>query len=132
VIREMRRVCKIGGRIYADCTSVHPYHGFPHHYFNATATGLEWLMREFGGASGTITMGDARVTIALVLEAWLGSLEDPETRAYVEGLAVSDLLALLNHPDEFDPNRYAALENVFANGRRLIPPKVMFSGIRTR
>jgi SAM-dependent methyltransferase len=132
VISEMRRVCKMGGRIYADCTSVHPYHGFPHHYFNATETGLDWLMREVGGAAGTVTVGDARATIALVLDAWLGSLEGPETRDFVEKLQVRELVALLGRPNEVDPDRYAALDSVFANGRRLVPPKVMFSGIRTR
>jgi SAM-dependent methyltransferase len=132
VVSEMRRVCKKGGRIYADCTSVHPYHGFPHHYFNATETGLDWLMREVGGATGTVMVADARATIALVLEAWLGSLEDPGTRDSVEKLPVGDLIAILKHPDRHDPDLYAALDNVFANGRRLVPPKVMFSGIRTR
>ncbi len=132
VIREMRRVCKVGGRIYADFTSVFHYHGFPHHYFNATETGLDWLMREVGGATGTISMDPARRTIKLLLEAWLGSLEDAQTRDFVEKLPVGDLLRLLNHPEEYDPDHYAALDNVFANGRRLMPTRVMFSGVRTR
>ena len=132
VIREMRRVCKMGGRIYADCTSVHPYHGFPHHYFNATETGLDWLMREVGGATGTVMVADARATIMLVLEAWLGSLEDPEIRDIVEKLPVGELISILKDPKKYDPDLYEALDNVFANGRRLIPPKVMFSGVRTR
>jgi SAM-dependent methyltransferase len=135
VVREMRRVCKIGGRIYADCTSVHPYHGFPHHYFNAMETGLEWLMHEVGGATGTVKAGNARYTVELVLDAWLGSLEDPEARDFVEKLPVGDLVAILKElkePKEHNLSRYATLDYVFANGRRLIPPKVMFSGVRTR
>ena len=131
VIREMRRVCKVGGRIYADFTSVHPYHGFPHHYFNATETGLDWLMREVGGATGAVKVADTRITIMLVLEAWLGSLEDPETRDLVEGMSVGDLVAILREVDE-DPERHTTLGNIFANGRRLVPPKVMFAGVRTR
>ena len=132
VVREMRRVCKMGGRIYADFTSVFHYHGFPHHYFNATQTGLDWLMREVGGATGTITMDPARRTIKLLLEAWLGSLEDAEIRDYVEKLPVGDLIALLGSPEKYGPDRSAALDNVFANGRRLMPTRVMFSGVRTR
>ena len=120
-----------GGRIYADFTSVFHYHGFPHHYFNATETGLDWLMREAGGATGTITMDPAHRTIKLLLEAWLGSLEDADARAYVEKLPVGDLIALLNDPDDHGPDRYAALDKVFPNGRRLMPTRVMFSGVRT-
>jgi SAM-dependent methyltransferase len=131
VVREMRRVCKVGGRIYADFTSVHPYHGFPHHYFNATETGLDWLMREIGGATGAVAVADARITLKLVLQAWLGSLQDAEIRDFAEQLPVGDLVALLDNPAD-SPDRYAALDNVFPNGRRLVPPKVMFSGSRTR
>ena len=131
VIGEMRRVCTLGARIYADFTSVHTYHGFPHHYFNATETGLDWLMREVGGAEGTAGVTDARITLMLILQQWLGSLEDTEARAYVEGLTVGDFVALLSKPGR-DQDRYEALDNVFANGRRLIPPKVTFTGTRTR
>jgi hypothetical protein len=76
-------------------------------------------------------MADTRITIMLVLEAWLGSLEDPETRDLVEGMSVGDLVAILREAHE-NPERHAALGNVVANGRRLVPPKVMFSGVRTR
>ena len=132
VIGEMRRVCKVGGRIYADFTSVHPYHGFPHHYFNATETGLDWLMREVGGAEGTAGVTDARITLMLILQQWLGSLEDAEARDYVQKLPVGDLIALLNDPEKRDAERYATLDKVFPNGRRLMPTRVMFSGARTR
>ena len=127
----MRRVCKMGGRIYADFTSVHPYHGFPHHYFNATETGLDWLMKEIGGATGAVGRADARITLKLVLQAWLGSLQDVGARDLAERLPVGDLVALLDNPAD-SPDRYEALDNVFPNGRHLIPPKVTFAGVRTR
>ncbi len=131
VVAEARRVCKIGGRIYADFTSVHPYHGFPHHYFNATETGLDWLMREAGGAEGTTTPADPLVTIRLVLESWLGSLDEPGAREAVESMEVGDVLAILASPAR-DPARMAMMRRIFPNGRRLIPPKVVFVGVRSR
>jgi SAM-dependent methyltransferase len=131
VVREMRRVCKMGGRIYADFTSVHPYHGFPHHYFNATETGLDWLMREIGGATGAVGVADARITVRLVLQTWLGSLENADARDLAERLPVGDLVALLENPTD-NPDLFAAFGTVFPNGRRLIPPKVTFAGVRTR
>ena len=38
VIRELYRVIRPGGYVYADWSSVFAYHGYPHHYFNATLT----------------------------------------------------------------------------------------------
>jgi hypothetical protein len=67
-----------------------------------------------------------------VLEAWLGSLESSETRDTVEKLPVGELISILKHPKKYGPDLYAALDDVYPNGRRLVPPKVMFSGIRTR
>ena len=131
VIQEVRRVCKVGGRIYVDFTSVHPYHGFPHHYFNATETGLDWLMREVGAASGTVTAFDGKDTVWMVLEAWLGSMEDPAVRDIVSGMTVSDLIPFLKHPAN-NPEHHAALAKASANRRRLIPPKVAFDGVRER
>ena len=131
VVAEMRRVCKIGGRIYADSTTVHPYHGFPHHYFNATENGLAWLMTEVGGAEGTAESADARTTIRLVLQSWLGSMEDDATRASVAETRIGDLVGLLQTPAE-NPALYESLGDLSPLGRRLIPPKVMFGGTRLR
>jgi SAM-dependent methyltransferase len=131
VIREMRRVCKVGGRIYADCTSVHPYHGFPHHYFNATESGLNWLMREIGGADGTVEAAEGWITIWMLLQTWLGSLEDEEARDFVKGTTVGDLTELLGKPRVL-AKTLPTLRNDSVNGRRLIPSKVSFIGVRTR
>ena len=130
VVREMRRVCKIGGRIYADFTTVHPYHGFPHHYFNATQTGLDWLMREIGGATGTTEPTDPRVAVRLVLQAWVESLEDAEARQVVKGLSVGEHVDLFHDPYR-NPELHEALDHVFANGRRLVPPTGTSTGVRT-
>ncbi len=45
--KEMYRVCKPGGYIYADTNFVFTYHGFPHHYFNFSLTGLEEVLKKF-------------------------------------------------------------------------------------
>ena len=36
-----------GGKLYAGAPFLQPYHGYPHHYYNMTASGLENL---FAGA----------------------------------------------------------------------------------
>ncbi len=44
---EMRRVLRPGGQVYADTNFVFPYHGYPHHYFNFSRTGIETVFAEF-------------------------------------------------------------------------------------
>ena len=129
VIAEIRRLCKLGGQIYVDWTSVHPYHGFPHHYFNATETGLDWMMREVGGATGETAGVAPQVAVWQVLNAWLGSLDDPGARAFVEGMTVAELVNLTSGED-VDPERYALFGRVFPGGQRLVPAKVTFTGVR--
>lgn len=40
-------VLKDGGLIYHECNFIWPYHGFPHHYFNASIQGLESVFGSF-------------------------------------------------------------------------------------
>jgi SAM-dependent methyltransferase len=44
---EIARVVRPGGKLYASAPFLQPYHGYPHHYYNMTASGLENL---FSGA----------------------------------------------------------------------------------
>ena len=43
---EIARVVRPGGRLYASAPFLQPYHGFPHHYYNMTASGLENLFSD--------------------------------------------------------------------------------------
>jgi uncharacterized protein YbaR (Trm112 family) len=40
-------VLKDGGYIYHECNFVFGYHGFPHHYFNASMQGMEQIFKAF-------------------------------------------------------------------------------------
>jgi len=44
---EMFDALKNGGYIYGDCNFVFAYHGYPHHYFNASEQGLEEVFKGF-------------------------------------------------------------------------------------
>ena len=44
--RELARVVRPGGKLYASAPFLQPYHGYPHHYYNMTASGLENLFTD--------------------------------------------------------------------------------------
>ncbi|MCY3018658.1 MAG: class I SAM-dependent methyltransferase [Planctomycetota bacterium] len=44
---SMYTVLKDGGYIFHDCNFVFAYHGYPHHYFNASLQGMEQLFSRF-------------------------------------------------------------------------------------
>jgi 2-polyprenyl-3-methyl-5-hydroxy-6-metoxy-1,4-benzoquinol methylase/uncharacterized protein YbaR (Trm112 family) len=44
---EMFRVLRNGGYVYAECSFVFPFHGHPHHYFNASHLGMAELFKNF-------------------------------------------------------------------------------------
>lgn len=43
----MYEVLKDGGYIYHECNFVFAYHGYPHHYFNASMQGMEQIFARF-------------------------------------------------------------------------------------
>jgi uncharacterized protein YbaR (Trm112 family)/SAM-dependent methyltransferase len=45
--QEMYDALRSGGYVYGDCNFVFHYHGYPHHYFNATQQGLEQVFAPF-------------------------------------------------------------------------------------
>lgn len=47
-VKEMHRVLKPGGMVFAGTPFMQPYHGYPHHYQNFTLQGHENLFRRVG------------------------------------------------------------------------------------
>ncbi|MDQ3929002.1 MAG: methyltransferase domain-containing protein [Chloroflexota bacterium] len=45
--QETHRVLRNGGYVYGECNFVFAYHGYPHHYFNASEQGLEQVFHSF-------------------------------------------------------------------------------------
>lgn len=45
--QEMFDALRDGGYVYGDCNFVFAYHGYPHHYFNASEQGLEEAFKIF-------------------------------------------------------------------------------------
>ncbi|MEZ4658666.1 MAG: methyltransferase domain-containing protein [Caldilineaceae bacterium] len=45
--QQIYEVLKDGGYIYHECNFVFAYHGYPHHYFNASLQGMKQLFEQF-------------------------------------------------------------------------------------
>lgn len=45
--KSIYEALKDGGYIYHECNFVFAYHGYPHHYFNATLQGMEQVFSDF-------------------------------------------------------------------------------------
>ena len=73
---ELARVVRPGGRLYASAPFLQPYHGYPHHYYNMTASGLENL---FSDAFDVEQLGTPETALPVWALSWF-------LNSYVAGL----------------------------------------------
>jgi len=93
-VAELARVVRPGGTVYAAVPFLQPYHGYPHHYFNMTLTGLESLFDECFEVeeSGTPPYGWPIWTLTWFLNRYVDGLP-PDTAERFKAMRVADLLA---------------------------------------
>lgn len=126
-VQEILRVLKPGGLVRIDWPFLQPFHGYPHHYFNATSKGT---ISQFDDACDIIS-AEVRpwqhpiFSLAWMLDEWRAGLEGP-TRDAFEQMTVGELLGrsreiLLTEPfcQELSP----AVQDVISAGTTLIARK---------
>ena len=91
--RELLRVLKPGGTLYCQVPFLQPVHGYPHHYYNMTLTGMRNL---FGDAiqvqsEGTFLFGQPIFALSWMLNRYVEGLPPHERDAF-KSLSVADLL----------------------------------------
>ncbi len=124
VASEIMRVLRPDGRVIVDWPFLQPVHGYPNHYFNATAEGARFAFERVGATVRTSIPGHLHPlgTLYWFLRDWNEGLPEDQ-RAAFRALTVGDVLA---GPDcvhlggeswvtELDP----AAESVIAAGTRL-------------
>ncbi|MDQ5823857.1 MAG: methyltransferase domain-containing protein [Chloroflexota bacterium] len=79
--QETHRVLRNGGYVYGECNFVFAYHGYPHHYFNASQQGLEQVFNSFekfrsGVAPYQMPSEALRMVIGTYLH-WMQSGDEP-------------------------------------------------------
>jgi SAM-dependent methyltransferase len=102
--RELVRVTKRGGMIYADVPFLQPYHGYPSHYYNMTSQGLVNLFQDTCEISRTAVpvYGLPIWTLTWFLNSYLDGLP-PAARERFRNLRVADLLA---RPESYLPQDF--------------------------
>ncbi|KQT78110.1 class I SAM-dependent methyltransferase [Methylobacterium sp. Leaf466] len=91
--RELTRVLKPGGRLYCGMPFLQPYHGYPHHYFNATPQGLRRLFEDHITVEDVTVIDSTHPVWALnwILASWAAGLP-PDLRKRFKKMTVADLL----------------------------------------
>ena len=70
--QSMYEVLKDGGYVYHECNFVFAYHGYPHHYFNATLQGLEQVFSNYVSLrKGVATYQMPSFALDMVLRSYL-------------------------------------------------------------
>ena len=89
--RELQRVLKPGGRIFAAVPFLQPYHAYPDHYYNMTSGGLRNLFSDLEIERLDVPQSGGPIyTLTWILQAWRAALS-PETAAAFDKMRVADL-----------------------------------------
>ncbi|HMO01914.1 MAG TPA: class I SAM-dependent methyltransferase [Oligoflexia bacterium] len=73
---ELQRVLKPGGIIYVSAPFLQPLHGYPHHYFNMTHSGLKTLFEQncLIQEQGVLASGSPIWSLSWILKSWSDGL----------------------------------------------------------
>ena len=133
---EMLRVLRSGGYVYAECSFLFPFHGHPHHYFNASHIGMRELFRGFtpvrAGVGPHQMPSFALRALAETYRFFLEPHQDEDARRLKErlaGLVGEDLAAFDNRFDAESALRCAACTYFFGvkdpGANRVMPAAVL-------
>lgn len=100
--RELVRIMRPGGRIFAAVPFLQPYHGYPNHYYNMTSAGLRNLFRDLDVERLEVPVAGLPIfTLTWLLQAWRRGLS-PELASAFDRLTVAELskdpMTLIDEP----------------------------------
>ncbi len=96
--KEIIRVLKPGGTLYAAVPFLQPFHGYPDHYYNMTSSGLKNLFSELEALDCTVQLpGLPIAALTWFLNSYVQGLPQPIAEAFKE-IKVGELLS---HPNTY-------------------------------
>ncbi|WP_198017775.1 class I SAM-dependent methyltransferase [Oscillatoria acuminata] len=96
--KEIMRVLKPGGTLYAVVPFLQPFHGYPDHYYNMTSSGLKNLFSELEDLDCTVQLpGLPIAALTWFLNSYVQGLPQPIAESFKE-MKIGDLLA---HPHSY-------------------------------
>jgi len=100
--RELKRIVRPGGRIFAAVPFLQPYHAYPDHYYNMTAGGLRNLFSDWDIERLDVPLsGGPAFALTWILKAWHDALPEETARQFAD-MRVADLavdpMTLLHQP----------------------------------
>ncbi len=96
--KEITRVLKPGGTLYAAVPFLQPFHGYPDHYYNMTSSGLKNLFSELEALECTVELpGLPIAALTWFLNSYVQGLPQPIAKSFKE-MKIGDLLA---HPNSY-------------------------------
>ena len=93
-VREIQRILKPGGKVIIGFPFMQPFHGYPHHYFNATRKGLESLFKKDFDIQELSTRPhqSAAHSLHAILSLYSKSIKNPSLQEEFESKTVRELL----------------------------------------
>jgi uncharacterized protein YbaR (Trm112 family) len=133
---EIYTALKPGGYVYSECNFVFAYHGYPHHYFNASIHGLrQWFSRFTELRAGVAPYQMPSFALESVLRAYLAAFKasDPIEVEFVRSAQSLFRYPLRRYDAKFTPeNDFRIAAGVYFLGIKqpngndsLIPAPVM-------
>ncbi|MGL5192324.1 MAG: methyltransferase domain-containing protein [Chroococcales cyanobacterium] len=96
--KEITRVLKPGGTLYAVVPFLQPFHGYPDHYYNMTSSGLKNLFSELEDLDCTVQLpGLPIAALTWFLNSYVQGLPQPIAESFKE-MKIGELLA---HPNSY-------------------------------
>ncbi len=93
---EIYTALKPGGYVYSECNFVFAYHGYPHHYFNASIHGMrQWFSRFTELRAGVAPFQMPSFALESVLRAYLATFKPSDV---IEAGFVKSMQSLFRYP----------------------------------